>query len=148
MASVQFTTCFSLMSKLRISGSVSFFILHLHEVQKDNFAYMFKLDILAETSVGQVSVSVSECNTNWKVPTGFSEKIIFQFSWKSIKTLLNTNRPKEKLKLHCCICLLRALHNTWQRNEQALRAIFRKVKMVTDLQYSKLGNNILFHLIL
>jgi hypothetical protein len=61
VASVQLTTCFSLVSKLRIGGAVPHFPTHLHEMQKDNFICIFNLDIRAETSVGQVSVTVSYC---------------------------------------------------------------------------------------
>jgi len=83
VASVQLTNCFSLVPKVRISGAVSIFSTLLHSVLKDNFTYMFIFDILVETSVGLVSVTVSEFNANLKVPVSFSKTYMLLSSWKS-----------------------------------------------------------------
>jgi len=67
---------------------------------------MFKLDIPAETSVGQVSVTLYKSNTNRNVPTGFSVTIMFWCSWKLIQKILNMNRPKDKAKLIAALLYL------------------------------------------
>jgi hypothetical protein len=61
VASVQLTNCFYLVSKSRIGGAVPHSPTHPHDVQNDNFTCLFNLDIRAETSIGQVSVTVSYC---------------------------------------------------------------------------------------
>jgi hypothetical protein len=78
--SVQLTTCFHLLSMLGISGVVTHSPPHIHDVQND-FTSKFKRDIRGETSLGQETVTVCECNANWKV-TSFSKTTVLLCSGK------------------------------------------------------------------
>jgi hypothetical protein len=87
VASVQLTTCFHLVLNLRISGALLHTPKHLHDVQSDILTCKFKRDTPGQSSLGQVSVTASECNANWKVTISFSKTVMLQGSWKSNKWL-------------------------------------------------------------
>jgi len=67
--------------EVTINGAVLRTPTHLHDVQND-FTCKLEIDIGEETSLVQVSVTVSECNANRKVQASFSKTIMLQCSWK------------------------------------------------------------------
>ena len=98
VASVQLTTCFYLVSKLRISGDEPHCPKCIHGVQKDNVKCMFKLEIRAETSLVPLAVTVSEFNANVKCRQVLVKSLCCSVYGNQPQALLNANRRKDMVQ--------------------------------------------------